>query len=206
MRRISKLISSKFHTKNWRKTQLWYNTGKQNECEIFQLETIQNITRNEIKKTDLRFNTECMTLHNNKYPNVMTNGFEYTEDFDGYQYLNDKHVYYNLKMVCDKGGSQTRTLREVYNFIRCQLDFLLSKNNYINKLNRSNNSTNNDDKYPNIKTNTHFLNILDGDECYRTRDKFLYLLNKPKYKSIKDRVFIGDTLEFKESYSKNKLL
>ena len=28
-------------------------------------------------------------------------------------------------MICDKGGAQTRTLREVYDFIRAQLNWLL---------------------------------------------------------------------------------
>ena len=73
-------------------------------------------------------------------------------------------------MICGKGGSQTRSLREVYDFITAQLNWLLE----------------------NKEKAIEFINILDGDESWRTRDKFDFLKKKEKYKSIKDKVFIGD--------------
>ena len=33
-------------------------------------------------------------------------------------------MYINFKMICDRGGSQTRSLREVYHFITTQLNYL----------------------------------------------------------------------------------
>lgn len=52
--------------------------------------------------------------------------------------------------------------QEVYFFIKCQLEYLLY------------NET--DDIY--------FINILDGDTCFNSMDKFNYLLNKKEYKKI----------------------
>ena len=52
-------------------------------------------------------------------------GYEYSEDFDGSITSNDTKWLFNLKMICDNGGAQTRSLREVYHFIATQLDHLL---------------------------------------------------------------------------------
>jgi len=67
-------------------------------------------------KTDERIHMETMIIQKNKHPD----SFEWTENFDGYIIINDKKYYFNLKFVCDQGGAQTRTLREVYHFIKCQ--------------------------------------------------------------------------------------
>ena len=72
-------------------------------------------------------------------------------------------------MIYDRGGSQTRSLREVYHFITTQLNYL--------------------------KQNILFINILDGDESYRNMDKFKYLLSKPDYLTIKN-IFVGDMKTF----------
>ena len=77
--------------------------------------------------------------------------------------------YMNFKMICDKGGSQTRTLREVYHFVKTQLEYLLL--------------------HPEIK-DTYFMNILDGDESFRNMEKFKYLLSKEKYALVKDYIFV----------------
>ena len=108
-----------------------------------------------------------------KFPNKLDNGFEYTKDIDGYQLINNKKLYYNLKFVCDKGGAQTRSLREVYHLIKCQLEFLLLNNFDI-----------------------YFINILDGDESFRNMHKFNYLLSQNKYNNIKKNIFIGDMYQF----------
>jgi hypothetical protein len=78
------------------------------------------------------------------------------------------YTFINMKCVVGTGGSQTRTLREVYWFVESQLNI--------------------------VKTNQHifFANILDGDEAYRTLSKFEYLLNLPEYESIKKKVYVGD--------------
>jgi len=93
---------------------------------------------------------------------------DYSEDFDGCQIINNSKVYINLKCVVGKGGSQTRALREVYWFIEGQLNILKSNNNI------------------------YFANILDGDECHYSMNKYKYLTLLPKYESIKNKIFIGD--------------
>ena len=85
-------------------------------------------------------------------------------------------------MICAAGGAQTRSLREIYTFIRCQLEYLLkNKNN-------------------NMNTKTYFINILDGDQGYKNRDKFNYLYSKSQYNQIKKNIFIGDLKEFEIWY------
>ena len=153
------ITPSKMQTKNWRKQQEWYSNGKHNECEIYQRNLIKKITNQDVLKTNLRFHIISYDLIEKKYPNKEIDGFEYTEDLDGYQLFKDINdipkyqIYYNLKMICEAGGAQTRSLREIYTFIRCQLEYLLkNKNN-------------------NMNTKTYFINILDGDQGYKNRDK-----------------------------------
>ncbi len=105
---------------------------------------------------------------------IHSDGFELTENFDGKIKRNDKIVRFNLKMVCDDGGSQTRTLREVYHFIQCQLEYILQNNS----------------------TNEYFVNVLDGGPSHKNMDKFIYLLNKEQYINIKKYLFIGDLHDF----------
>jgi hypothetical protein len=107
-----------------------------------------------------------------KYPMKDVDGFEYTENFDGIHMINDHKVYFNLKFVCDAGGAQTRSLREVYHFIRYQLEILTSTNH------------------------TYFINILDGDTSHKSMSKFIHLINEPKYLKIKKYIFVGDMSMF----------
>jgi hypothetical protein len=169
------ITPSKDQTKNWRNEQPWYTNGKRNECEIYQRNILSAIVEKKIEKNNHRFNKETNIFEHMPHPNIERNGFEYTEDMDGIFISEEGITYYiNFKMVCDKGGAQTRTLREVYDFITAQLNWLLE----------------------NREESIEFINILDGDESWRTRDKFDFLKNKEKYKSIKDKVFIGDLYEF----------
>jgi len=173
------VISSQFQTKEWRKQQTWYKGGKHNECEIYQRELLTNIVKSKINyNTCLRINIDSYELCKLKNPHTTNTGFEWTEDFDCY-FEHERKYYINLKFVCDKGGAQTRTLKEVYNFINCQLQHILKYRS--------------DDKY--------FINILDGNTCFNNIDKFTYLLNKEKYKDIRKYVFIGDTYKFQKYWS-----
>ncbi len=86
----------------------------------------------------------------------------------------------NLKMICDKGGSQTRTLREVYHFVKTQLEYLLL--------------------HAEIKI-LILQNILDGDESFRNIDKFQYLLSKQKYTYVKDYIFVGNMEDFSSKFN-----
>jgi hypothetical protein len=170
------IMPSLYQTKEWRKARTWYKGGKCNECEKYQIKCIEKITGTILTKTDARFYMKTYEIINIKYPMKKIGGYEYTENFDGLLIKNSNKYYFNLKFVCDKGGAQTRTLREVYHFIKCQLYYLIKFNN----------------------KNTYFINILDGDECSRNMAEFLYLLNDEEYKEVKNYVFVGSLYDFKK--------
>lgn len=95
-------------------------------------------------------------------------GFEWTENFDFLSITNNYYVYFNLKFVVGAGGAQTRSLREAYHFVKCQLT------------------------YP--PENIIFINILDGDEAYKSSSKLRYLYLNCRVEATK--FFIGDMAEF----------
>jgi hypothetical protein len=171
-------------TKDWRKEQPWWKGGKKNECELFQRMQVEQITGKTCPKTTWRINKR--TLQMKELSNPMTNhdGFDWTEDFDGEQKncLGKNGVnyrlLYNFKMVCDAGGAQTRTLREVSEFAEAQLKLLIREN----------------------KCNTYFINILDGDQSHLRKSLFNYLLELPDYETVKEKVFISDMYTFKSWY------
>ncbi len=168
------ITRSSKQTKDWRLSQEWYGTGKSNECEKYQICKVKSITCNDILKTTHRINLETNMIVDQNKPLTKDDGFEYTEDFDALQVCKDLRYYYNLKFVCGSGGAQTRTLREVYHYITAQLDYLLTCSD----------------------NNERFVNILDGDCCYRAMSKYKYLLSKPKYTTVRKRVFVGDMMQF----------
>ena len=176
------IVLSKYHTKNWRNSQSWYKGGKHIECEIYQRNLIEQITKLSCIKTTLRINWRTIEFRENRNPLKNPDGFDWTEDFDGKQIINGKHLYYNFKFVCDAGGAQTRTLRETYHFIESQL-------RYLNK--------NHDDE------TTYFINILDGDESYKNRQHFDFLQSLKEYEKINHRIFIGDTYIFQHWFKAN---
>lgn len=161
------------------KKQDWYKNGKSNECEKYQRNIVENITNAICKKTNTRINIHTYELKDITCPLKTDDGFDWTENFDGFQQIRGNNIYYNLKMVCDAGGAQTRTLREVHHFIKAQLENTLQ----------------------NVIQDTYFVNILDGDESFRHSGKFQKLKNNEKYHSIKSYVFVGDTHEFKKWWS-----
>lgn len=173
--------SSKYQTKQWRQNRNWYINGRKNECEINQIKIIEKIINQKCEKTHDRINIETLQIIENKRPMMAENGFEWTENFDGKININkNKLCYFNLKFVCDEGGAQTRTLREVYHFIKYQLEHIK--------------------KYK--TTTVYFINILDGDSSYLQINKFLYLINKKKYKDIRHFVFCGDMFLFQKWFYK----
>ena len=184
-------IPSKHMTKEWRKLQSWYKGGKKNECEIKQREWSESIVGTIINKTKIRLNKRSLEMKIKKTPNKFEDGFDWTEDFDGLISNIDKKFYFNFKMCICSGGAQTRTLREVFTHIETQL-------NYLNKLKET--STKLD------TINEYFINILDGDICYHHRDKFEYLLNLSVFEEVKKYVFVGDTFEFNDWYTKKSYL
>jgi len=116
-------------------------------------------------KTNMRLNLETYKLIEIACPNKKEDGFNYSENFDGVQNVGSKKFYINLKCVVGAGGSQTRSLREVYWFVKGQLKNLSTE------------------------TDTYYVNILDGDEAHKTMNKFEYALNDSTYKN---RIYVGD--------------
>lgn len=175
--RIKLLIpSSLYQTKKWRKGQKWYINGKKNECEKYQIEITEKIIKKNLKKTHERINYRTNEIRIKKNPLSFEDGFEWSENFDGCVEVNEKKYYFNFKFVCDDGGAQTRTLRELYWFIQNQFIFLEKKN----------------------LENIYFINILDGNTCYKHSNKFSYIKNQ--YKNFESRIFIGDLHQFQNQY------
>ena len=168
------IISSEKQTKTWRKNQSWYKSGKSNECEKYQLNLIEKITKMDITKCNKRIHYGNLLLEAKRAPLCEVDGFEWSEDFDGCQIINTKTHYYNLKFVCDRGGAQTRSLREVYHFIIHQIKYI--------KKHKS--------------KDILFINILDGDESNRHMLKYKHLLQLKKYSKYTSQIFIGDMLTF----------
>jgi hypothetical protein len=185
LQRKSILIpQSCFQTKEWRKARTWYKNGKANECEKYQIDLIEKITETILNKTPDRINMETYEITTNKYPMKNSDGYEYSENFDGLLIKNTNKYYFNLKFVCDSGGAQTRTLREVYHFIKYQMEYLIKFN--VN--------------------NIYFINILDGDTSYNNMDKFKFLINKEKYKQVIKYVFIGSLYDFQKKKYKLQII
>jgi hypothetical protein len=171
------IVSSKYQTKQWRKNQVWYISGKKNECEKYQIKQIEQIIDNKLNRTDDRINIELLEIIQKRTPLKDIRGFEWTENFDGKIIKNNNIVYFNLKFICDFGGVQTRALRETYYFIKYQLEY--------------------NNKYKD--NNIYFINILDGDGCYKYNEHFKYLINKFDNKKI----FCGDMNQFNKYYNIN---
>lgn len=179
------LVPGELQTKGWRTSQPWYIDGKHNECELRQRSQVERILEFQCAKTNMRFNTETYNLQKITRPLDELNGFEWTEDFDGLSIVGDKKFYFNFKFICDAGGAQTRSMREVYHFVKCQLEFF--------------DNLQSEERHD--KENIYFINILDGNTAMKQLPKFKYLIEKDKYKSIKNNIFIGDMYTFKRWYS-----
>ena len=136
--------------------------------EHYQRQMIIEGTGYPCPKTNMRLNLATYKLHEIACPNKKEDGFDYSEDFDGLQIVNNNKFYINLKCVVGAGGSQTRSLREVYWFVKGQLH----------------NLSNSKDIY--------YVNILDGDEAYKSMNKFNYVMNQLDYASVKNRLYVGD--------------
>jgi len=176
--------SSYYQTKDWRKNVKWYKNGKSNECEKYQINLIEKMTKIKLTKTNDRINMETNEIISNKNPMVNDNGYEWSENFDGIITKNNNKYYFNLKFVCDSGGAQTRTLREVYHFIKYQMEYLIKFNT----------------------NNIYFINILDGDTSYNNMNKFIFLINKEKYKHVIKYVFIGSLYDFQKDNIKLQII
>ena len=152
--------------------QHWYKNGKRNECERYQRYWLSLITGYQCCITNTRINIESCKLAKKTMPLKNDDGFEWTENFDGQFQHNNIRYYVNFKFVCGSGGAQTRTLREVYWFIRSQIGCLKHT------------------------TNVKFINILDGNAAHAAMSKFRYL-NPPD-----DKMYVGDLSGFSSWWEK----
>lgn len=119
------IAPSYYQTKEWRKNKKWYINGKYNECEKYQVNILEQIIKNKLNKTNERIFTETNEIINIGYQNKNNdNGYEFTENFDRKIIINEYIYYFNLKFVCDDGRAQTRTLKDVYHFIKYQIKYL----------------------------------------------------------------------------------
>ena len=170
------------YTKDTRHELFGIVAGGAGSCkpEQFQRQKIMEGTSLSCSKTNMRINLRTNTLHSIAHPNIHENGFDYSEDFDGIQTIHEKTFYLNFKCIVGKGGAQTRSLREVYAFVKGQLHVLQSSNQ--------------DDVY--------FANILDGDEAHYSMSKFIYLLSLPEFESVKNKIYVGDLKGYFEWFKK----
>jgi hypothetical protein len=164
------IVPSRLQTSQWRRAQSWYINGKHNECEKYQKRILDTIVgSNHLKKSNKRLHLSSYELiDNNDYCK-----FTVSENFD----YETRLFLFNLKFICDKGGHQDRTLRNVYQFINCQLE---------NKV-----------LYPSDIT---FVNILDGDESYKNILHFMKLKSQQRYRNVSHQIFIGDMHTFLDYY------
>jgi len=136
--------------------------------EHYQRKMINDGTGYPCVKTNIRLNLETYTLHEIACPNKKEDGFNYSENFDGLQMVGSKKFYINLKCIVGAGGSQTRSLREVYWFVKGQLKNLTTSED------------------------TYYVNILDGDEAHKTMNKFAYAMNQSTSVDVKNHLYVGD--------------
>ena len=173
------ITPSNLQTKTWRINCLWYQGGKRNQCEKYQVEQLDNITGIISSKTQTRINSDTeYTMHDISCPMTRDDGFYWTENFDRLLVKDNIKFYVNLKMICGPGGGQNRSLSEVSSFIINQLEYLLKHNT--------------DD--------TYFLNILDGDSSYSKMRQYHYILSKQKYIDVKKFMFVGDMYTFRDNW------
>ena len=144
-------------------------SGKLSTCiEKFQRNLIEKHTGLACEKTNIRIHLGRNELTECCRPMDHLDGFEYTEDFDGVQITENEKIFINLKSVCGAGGSQTRTLREVYHFIHGQCKWLEQNNQSV-----------------------YFANILDGDQAHRRMPLLKNALTHYD-PEVQKRIYIGD--------------
>ncbi len=56
------IVQSCYQTKIWRKNCKWYNNGKSNECEKYQIEIIERLISIKLEKTDDRLDIENIEI------------------------------------------------------------------------------------------------------------------------------------------------
>jgi hypothetical protein len=142
--------------------------GQSMKAENYQRKVIEDGTGFQCPKSDhMRINAETYEIAKNVRPYSGPNAsYDWTEDFDGLQTFGNKcHIYYNFKSIVEAGGSQTRSLKCVCDFVKAQRDVI--------------------HKSRNLDRNTFFVNILDGEVCAKNMHLFREFDNE-------DQIYVGD--------------
>ena len=174
----SDLIPGAKMTKEWRKKVI--GQGKNmggataSRVEKWQRLCLEKIVKQNVAKTNLRLNHSTKKLETVTRPSRQPDEFEWTEDFDGVFYIGKTRYLVNFKMIVGTGGAQTRSLREVYHFIKCQEAHLR--------------------KFCAHQKDTKFLNILDGD----TSANKMAAMRLAQTKATVSEIYIGDTYALKK--------
>lgn len=84
--------------------------------EIYQKKMIEQFSKIPIVKTSTRINLRQYTMENVIRPNIKTNGFDYSEDFDGVQQHVKNKIYLNLKCIVGKGGDGDEASKHIDKF------------------------------------------------------------------------------------------
>ena len=152
--------------------------GNTTWLENWQRCTLESIINACVPKSDhLRFNVINATLQPMRQFHDQTQPFAWTEDFDGMFIRNGQRYLVNFKFTNNGGGQQNRTMRELYHYIRTQVDYL-------------NNNPDCDDI---------ILNILDGDALSPNIQHFQLILNGLD-QGIAGQIFIGDTYTLQQNW------
>ena len=177
---LGDIVSGSEMTKDWRHKTLskgkFMGGASSMTNENWQRLCVEQITGKKCEKTNLRLNLDNATMMELTRPSTRDDELDWSEDFDG-RIVNKKEYLYNFKMVIGTGGGQTRTIRELYHFIKCQFVFLKD----------------------NPDTEIVFINILDGDSMSAKLHRFIEL--KTKF-SEHARIFIGDTKTYQKNWKK----
>jgi hypothetical protein len=169
--------------------------SKSMKSEDYQRNLVFKNTNVECKKINgYRINQRFNYMEIKHAPLKDFYGFDYTEDFDGIQVIGNKKVFVNFKNICGKGGSQTRSMREVYHFIDAQCRGLNNFNNGSILLFDNNGMS--------AMTDVYFANILDGDVIEQNFDKYKYLFVHYPVETC-DRIYVGTSEGYKEWFEKN---
>lgn len=166
---------SLLQTKEWRMAQSWWAGGRKTECEIYQRNIIEQIFLKKCEKTNERLNEYTLQIQNINHIEKLNDACEWSESFDGKTIINKTTMYFNFKFICEAGGAQSRSVKDVYKFIRSQCEYC--------KKNKDN--------------DIYFINILDGKYFYDRRHNFYHLSKIYDEK----KVYIGDLDSFKKIYS-----
>ena len=167
------VISSRLMTKEWRHATFSVSSASGKNSRLFekwQRDNVAKVIGRSCPPSHYRLNKLGIIKSLPRLSNKEDESrFDWSETFDGHVHSRNRDFFFNFKFVCDRGGSQMRTLANVSHFIDYQQRAL--------------------EGYP--ENVFYFMNILDGDWAYR----FIKDLRRNNG-SCDTRIFIGDSLEF----------